>query len=474
MDQETTLLGSPQSTACTITAEYSVASLPYNIIVGLLQFGEGHSEAIQFHMKRRSYLTTASVVAAAAVAGCTGGGDDADNETADGDDGDDGFDDGIGGDDNGGDDQSDLLGTFDDFEELDAWEPVVGSVESDDGRVYEGSQSARLLATESETQVRIVRELSDPIDVSEAVPGLALSTDGGANPVIQLHDADGDILEYQQHTREGQPFVRHNFGLTSVDGDPDPSEITEIQLISWVGEEAEEELWVDDLHFVSRINTGRVMVQFQGGYATDYTGAFPIMDEHDLTGTTFVATDRVRESEEADGNRMTEAQLDELVDAGWSVGTVGARGQQLHQVEPDRVESDILDPLEWFDEHGYDDAAYFAFPGGRYDEEMYDLVSENYDLGFAGRYQSQGWASNPYNLTRISADGDQRNLDGEQLTNIVDWAAAHGGLTSIVFYEMDDGDVSALETLAARLAEHQSAGDLELITPEEIATEYVD
>ena len=431
-------------------------------------------------MKRRSYLTTASVVAAIAVAGCAGGGDDAHNETVGDDDGDDGFDDGddgddgIDGDDNGDGDQPDVVGTFDDFEELDAWEAVVGSVEADDGRVSEGSQSARLLATESETQVRIVRELSDPIDVSEAVPGLALSTDGGANPVIQLHDADGDILEYQQHARDGQPFVRHNFGLTNVDGDPDPSEITEIQVISWVGEEAEEELWVDDLHFVPRINTGRVMVQFQGGYETDYTGAFPIMDDHDLTGTTFVATDRIRETEEADGNRMTEAQLEELVDAGWSVGTVGARGQQLHQVESDEVESDVLGPLEWFDEHGYDDAASFAFPGGRYDEEIYDLVSENYDLGFAGRYQSQGWASNPYNLTRISADGDQRNLDGEQLTNVVDWTAEHGGLTSIVFYEMDEDDVSALETLAARLNEHQSAGEIELITPGEIADEYVD
>ncbi|MFP8954406.1 polysaccharide deacetylase family protein [Natrialbaceae archaeon A-arb3/5] len=414
-------------------------------------------------MKRRIYLTTAAA-AAAALAGCAGR-DDADTDHEEDDD------------DTDSDDDTDqypaLVGTFDDFEDLSEWELVAGSLEADDGRLSVGSQSAHLTTTETEEQSRITQELSEPIDVEDVVPGLALSTSSAASPIIQLHDDDGDFLEFQQHVRAEQPFVRHNFGHTAVSGDPDLSEITEIQIGSWTGDEHEGELWVDDLHFVPRVTTGRVMVQFQGGFETDYTEAFPIMEEYDLTGSTFVATDRIRESEDAEGDRMTEEQLDELVEAGWSVGTVGARGLHLHEVEPDRVESDILDPLDWLDEHGYGDSRYFAFPGGRYDGAMYDLVAENYDLGFAGRHRSQGWASNPFTVTRISGEVGQRNLDGEQMIDALDWTAEHGGITTIVFYEMDGDDAAELEEMAGHLADLESSGEVELVTPGEIADEYV-
>lgn len=431
-------------------------------------------------MKRRTYLTTASAFTITAVAGCMGDNDADEEENTDSanDETDDHDDDGTdsGGDEsdeNGEDEYPDLVGTFDDFEDLDAWETIAGALDPDGERVFEGSQSARLSAAESEERVRIRRELDEPIDVTGVVPGLALSTSRAANPIIQLHDGDGNYLQFQQHVREEHPFLRHNFGHTAVSGDPDLSEITEIQIEQWSGDESEAEFWVDDLHFVPRVEEGRVMFQFQGGFESDYTHAFPVLEEYDLTGSTFVATSRIRASEAGDGDRLTQGQLEELVDAGWSLGTVGARGLHMSELGPDGIEENVLDPLEWFDENGYDDARYYAFTGGRYDEGMYNLVEENYDLGFAGRYRSQGWASNPYTITRISGDEGQRNLDAEQMIDALDWTAEHGGITTIVFYEMDEEDASALEEAAAHLAELQSAGDLELIAPDEIANEYV-
>ena len=439
-------------------------------------------------MRRRTYLTSATVTALGlSVAGCVGSDGDDDPDTADNDSSDDdpetdGHDDDSG-DESEADDEPedeeetpeelpDLVGTFDDFEELDAWEAVVGTLEADGERAFEGSQSARLTASEAQEQIRISRELSDPIDVTDVVPGLAFATSSAANVVIQLHDEDGDYLQYQQLIHADHPFLRQNFGHTAVSGEPDATEITEIQIVHWTGD-GEGEVWVDDLHFVPRVETGRVMFQFQGGFETDYTHAFPILEAYDLTGSTFVATDRIRPSGEADGSRLTLDQLDELVDAGWSLGTVGARHQQLHRIEPDENESHILEPIEWFDEHGYDDARYFAFPGGRYDQAQYDLVAEHYDLGYAGRFRSQGWASNPYTITRISGDVGQRNLSAEELIDALDWTAARGGITTIVFYEMDGDDAEALEAAAAHLADLVAAGELELITPGEFAEEYV-
>ncbi|WP_425607394.1 polysaccharide deacetylase family protein [Halomontanus rarus] len=445
-------------------------------------------------MRRRTYLTSTTATALAlSVAGCfgnqdpddEGNGDDepSDNDTDDvepdeevEDDNEsqaEGEDEDEDGDEEEDDEGSDLVGTFDDFEDLGAWEAVAGTLEADGERASVGSQSARLTASESESQIRIKRELSGPIDVREVVPGLALAATGSASPIIQLHDEDGNYLQFQQFVHEERPFDRLDFGHTDVSGDPDLSAITEIQIGYWTGEESEGEIWVDDLHFTSRVEEGRVMIQFQGGFESDYTRAFPIMEEYDLTGTTFVATSRIRESEDATGDRMTEDQLVELVDAGWSVGTVGARGLHLNRVEADEVESDILDPLEWFDEQGYDDAQYFGFSGGWYTPEMYDLVAENYDIAWAGRHMSQGVAANPYNLTRISGHEGQRNLDAEEMIAALDWTAERGGITTIVFYEMDESDAAALEETAAHLAELRAAGDLELIAPNEIADEYV-
>ena len=448
-------------------------------------------------MRRRTYLTSVTVTTLGlSVAGCVGsdgepGDDDGEpgdddrtddepsvpDSTDDGheepdDDGDDELDDvDEEPDDDEPDDEADLLGTFDDFENLGAWDAVVGTLEADSGLAFAGTQSARLTATESEEQSRIRRVLSDPIDVTDVVPGLALSTTDVANVVIQLHDADGDFLQFQQHVRGSAPFFRQNFGHTGVSGEPDPTEITEIHVLDWTGGR-EGELWIDDLHFVPRLTTGRVMIQFQGGFETNYTRAFPVLEAHDLTASTAIATDRMREHDAASGDRLTEAQLAELVDAGWSVGTVGANHRQLHRVDSDEVASHVLDPLDWFDERGYD-ARYFAFPGGRYDERTYELVAEHYDLGYAGRFRSQGWASNPYTITRISGDVGQRNLDAEAMIDAVDWTAAHGGITTIVFYQLDDADVAALEELAAHLAPLVATGDLELLSPGELADEYV-
>ena len=440
-------------------------------------------------MRRRTYLTSATATALSlSVAGCVGGEDDApdaeDNSSADRDDGNSSDDPGGGTssdddredeatDDDETEEATDLVGTFDDFEALERWEAIAGTLEADGGHAFDGSQSARLTASESETQTRIARELAEPIDVRGVVPGLALSTSDVANVTIQLADDAGEYVQFRQHVRGDHPFVRQNFGHTAVSGDPDLSEITEIQVIDWTGDEREGEVWVDDLHFVPRFETGRVMVQFQGGFESDYTHAFPILESYDLTGSTFVATSRIRGSEAADGDRLTEAQLAELVDAGWSVGTVGARHQQLHRVGPEEGRADILDPLEWFDERGYDESRYFAFPGGRYDEMQYELVTEHYDVGYAGRFRSQGQPSNPFTLTRISGDVGQRNLDAEEMIEALDWTAEYGGMTTIVFYEMDDEDAEALEETATHLATLVSAGELELITPGEIADEYV-
>lgn len=429
-------------------------------------------------MNRRRYLATGLVVA---LAGCTelGSPDEADTENGVDDGTDDesdsnGDDDADDGDDHDEEEEEEeethddeLVGTFDDFEDLDAWYALddIGSITADTEYVYEGSQSARL--EHDDGQVRVRRSLDEPIDVRGVVPGLATTAQDRGSILIQLQDEDGDYLEFSQQVMDGMPLARHNFGLTRVRGDPDLSEIIVLQIIHW----GDEPLWVDDFHFVPKPDTGRVMLQFHGGYEAHYTEALSILEEYDLPATAFVPTGRLRPDQAAEGDRLTYDQVGELASAGWTIGSHSAQGSQLADADSvgDDLESNVVDPIDWLEEEGYaDDGLYFAFPGSVYHEAAYELVQENYDLAFAGQSPAQGYAANPHLCSMVA------NPDPNEAVDVLEWTAEWGGITTLAFFQMEDEEVvTALENAAAALAELVEAGDLQVITPEQMADEFV-
>ncbi|AGB17085.1 putative xylanase/chitin deacetylase [Halovivax ruber XH-70] len=411
-------------------------------------------------MKRRTYLTTATATTALAVAGCTSGGDDDPDNDSDDEFGE--FDD-----DEPSEAPPDLAGTWDDFESLEEWTATKGSMAADTDRSVTGSQSVRL-SPDSDARGRIVKSLSSPLDCSEVVPGLAMASESSNAPAIQLWDENGHKAQYRQQTDPENPFVRRNFGLSKMGGEVDLTRIGEIHIVHWLGDDHEGDLWIDDLFFAPRSENGQVMVQFHGGYESEYETAYPILDEHDIPATTFVATGRVRTSENAEGNRLTTEHLDELSNAGWTVGSYANRGLRMLDFDPEDREAEVRDAAAWLEDNGYGDGArFFAFPGGQFDEVTYDAVADQHDLAFAGRFPAQGYAANPHLCTRVA------NPDPETAGNLVEWTAEVGGITSIAFTHVDDSVASTVEALASSIAEQQEAGDLSLISPAQLADEYV-
>lgn len=413
-------------------------------------------------MKRRTYLTTATATTALAMAGCMSGGDGPDNESNESDDFGD-FDD-----DDPSEEPPELAGTWDDFESLDEWTATKGSLEADTEQFTTGSQSVRISADDSANRGRIVKTLSSPLDCSEVVPGLAMASDVRSSPVIQLWDENGHKAQYRQQTAPENPFVRRNFGLSKMAGEVDLERIGEIHIVNWLGEDREGDLWVDDLFFAPRSQQGQVMLQFHGGYEAEYTEIFPVLDEYDVPATTFVPTGQIRESENADGDRLTTGQLDELAAAGWTVGSYGKRGLRSTDIDADQREAEVTEAASWLEEHGYEDGArFFAFPGGTFDETTYEAVTEQHDLAFAGRFPSMGHAANPHLCTRVM------NPDPEMAGNLLEWTAEVGGITTIAFTAAGDGVAESLEAMATELPEYLDSEDLALLTPEQMADEFV-
>ena len=434
-------------------------------------------------MDRRTYLKnslatgTLATGTIAALAGCADLSGSEDTDTAE----DDGSDDDVVDSESDDEEESEtdptdgeLTGTFDDFEDLDPWDAFqdIGSIEANTEDSYEGSQSA-LLEPDDDGQIRVRRSLDEPIDVTNHAPGIAMTAETSSTVRIQLQDSDGDYIEFSQQVLDDMPLVRKNFGLTRVRGDPDLTDVIVLQIINWIDEDADDgELLVDDFHFVPKTETGTVMLQFHGGYEEHYSEAYPVLDAYDLTGTTFVPTDRIRADQAVDGDRLTEDQVAELADAGWTIGSHSAQGTQLADVDgPDSdLESNITDPIDWLEDEGYDEGArFFAFPGSEYNETSYELVQEHYDLAFAGRSPSQGYAANPH-LCSVTPSPDTPS----EARELLEWTADNGGITTIPFFTLDDEEaVEAMEETAEYLDELRSAGDLEVISPAEMADEYV-
>ncbi|WP_247000003.1 polysaccharide deacetylase family protein [Halosolutus gelatinilyticus] len=356
-------------------------------------------------------------------------------------------------------------GTYDDFDELDDWLVAAGSLEADENRAYTGSQSARLEATDADDRVGIVTAPDRSLDLSGHVPGLAVAADEASPLRVEVYDGDGDFVRYRTRVEGGLPIMRHNFGVSYVAGEPDLTAISRIELSRPAGDESAADVWVDDLHFVPRPDAGVVLLQFDGGYETDYTRALPILEEAGVPATTFVTPDRLRGDPAHEGDRLTVGQVETLANAGWTIASHSARGLALTNVSDPTA--DVVGAGRWLETNGYGDGARFlSYPTGRYDESVLALAETHHDLAFGGRGAVHGYVTNPSLVPRVIGP------NADDASALMDLTAELGGITSFVFHRLDDESASDLSEIVDALVDRESAGDLSIATPAELADQY--
>lgn len=346
--------------------------------------------------------------------------------------------------------------TFDDFSDLSRWEVLEGSLEPTD-RSYAGEQAARLKAGPLEEQVTIGYEFDGPRDLRDVVPGIAVAAGEMVVPTIRLIDADGDRVDYRRAIKGGVPFMRYNFGVSNVAGEPDLGRVTELQIGLWTGLFDGRSFRCDDLHFTPRPATGKVMIQFDDTHDTDYTEGLAILEEYGYPATTFVNPDRV-----GGEGWLSLDQLKELSAAGWTVGSHTLSHPNLTELDRAAQEEEIAGAREWLAEHGFG-GEYFAYPFGEYDGDTLKIVEENHELGFAGGYPVQGRAVNPTLCTRI---GD---AEAGRAVEMLDRTAEMRGVTCLFYHRLEGEDLQNFEAAIDHLAGLESAGELDVITPRDLS-----
>ncbi|MXV64521.1 polysaccharide deacetylase family protein [Natronorubrum sp. JWXQ-INN-674] len=421
-------------------------------------------------MKRRTYLTLAAA-SSLSLAGCT----DAQQTSS--------------GKQNGDDDSStssngetptetpsdlpDIAGTDDDFEDLDAWEVAGGSLSADSTRSVVGSQSARLEVGKSDQNARLTKRFSEPRDLTDVVPGVALAADDTTVPWLRLVDVDGDSVEYRRGIAPDMPLMRYNFGVDTVAKGFDAAAVSEVHLQLWTAEGDRRTVWFDDFHFTPRPDTGKVMLQFDDNHVTDYTKALPILEEYGYPAVTFVNPGRVEA--EMDGvtdpggyPRVTLDQLHELRDAGWTVSNHCYNHPHLSQLDANAQEAEIVRGKEWLESNGFEDGArYFAYPHGDYDETTLELVEKHHDIGFGGGLPVQGYTTNTRLTSRIGEPS------AERVETELERTAEMRGITKIFYHRLEGADLEAFETLVETLHEYESRGEIDVILPRDLEREFL-
>ena len=118
-------------------------------------------------------------------------------------------------------------------------------------------------------------------------------------------------------------------------------------------------------------NAGEIVLNFDDGYESVYTVAFPIMQQYGIKGTVYVVTDWI-----GDSGYLTQAQLTALHNAGWTIANHSYRHWWLPELTTTQITTEIQTAITYLTNNGFADGAYhFAYPYGEYDSRVLQIAS---------------------------------------------------------------------------------------------------
>lgn len=359
-------------------------------------------------------------------------------------------------------------GTFVDFEDLSQWTAAEGTVVADESIYDTGTQAARVDVGPSDVRGRLDRTFDEPVDLTGRSLSMPMRATADIYPYIQLFDANGKNLNLRTPVRGNLPFQSYAFGI-GTDRGCDLSEIVEVRIVQYTGGGTSLSFWCDRISLHARPETPAVTFHFDDGSETDYTQAFPLLDDHGITAATFVNTSKV-----GSGTKMDLEQLETLADNGWTVCSHGHAHDEFPELDRERQETLIRDAKDWLVERGFEDGAdYFVYPYSSYDATTLELVSDYHRVAFAGGWPAVGRVTNPY-LAPRTVDPDPETAKRE-----LDLTVRHNGILILGFHEVDVTEdayypFQDFERIVEYVVQLAEDGLLDVVGIDEFASKFVE
>jgi peptidoglycan/xylan/chitin deacetylase (PgdA/CDA1 family) len=172
------------------------------------------------------------------------------------------------------------------------------------------------------------------------------------------------------------------------------------------------------------LNTGKalppkpVILTFDDGYADAYTKAFPLLKEYGFVGTFFLISKPV-DAKNADF--VSWAQVSEMHDAGMKFEPHSYDHSDMRNRRRDWLVFQILAPKEAIEARTGEMCRFFAYPSGKYDQLIIDMLRS---AGFWGAVLTEQGATHSANdlflLKRVRVRGGE-DLDTFVRMLNLDW-----------------------------------------------------
>lgn len=205
--------------------------------------------------------------------------------------------------------------------------------------------------------------------------------------------------------------------------------------------------------------TPKLLIQWDDGFASQYTEALPIQREYDVPATTFVNTSNLGD------DRLTVEQLGELQDHGWEVASHLMTQENQREFSKREQEAQIRGAQEWLVENGFEEGSRFlANSYGEYDQSAYDLAEEYHTYAMIGGDPGYGLPRSPAHLGRAS----ERSPTAARayVGTLVEW----GGIGALFWHEIPDKTpIVEFDAIMSYVHERREAGELDVIMLSELA-----
>jgi len=213
-------------------------------------------------------------------------------------------------------------------------------------------------------------------------------------------------------------LMYHHVGLIPTDADPirigltiEPNIFQEhLQYLSDLGYESVSLYQLQNALAIGEALPPRpIIFTFDDGYIDNFEYAYPIMKEFGYSGTIFVATQFM---DDENPEYLTWEMAREMSAAGWSIEPHSKRHLDLSDRPRDFLIFEILGSLETVAYHiGYQ-PRYFAYPAGKYDDRVIEVLQE---AGFWGALTVEPGKNhrlaNAFTWRRIRANGNETIIE---------------------------------------------------------------
>ncbi len=190
----------------------------------------------------------------------------------------------------------------------------------------------------------------------------------------------------------------------------------------------------------SMMPTAKVSFTFDDGLTSAPAKAAPALAQYGYTGTDYVITGCVGTTNKCPADKsakyMTWAQITQLQNAGWEIGSHTVNHPLLTEVSATKLTNELVNSKQALASHGIN-ATDFAAPYGDYNPKVVAAAAKYYASmrGFADQQQYNQW---PYNDYLLYVKQVQAGVTVDQVKTYINEAKQQNAWLVLVFHDIQD------------------------------------